>query len=215
MKKRSSYLVAFLLIVLALPYAILHFWASTIGVDWQTGLAISSIRNAFNNGYYQKLFTYSITIEYTAAFFTFFIHYWAVWYKKRIRFTNSSQSSAKNKSLSVKFQVEETIRIARTLLPIVVVKCFLQTSSTILSYVANQIWISPPTDVQMIIYELVNLNHLQPLTTSLLMVYGSGQFGRVFGCCKKPLTHLIWLMIRKPTSKDLKTCLKNPEVSSL
>uniref|UniRef100_A0A915EQB0 Gustatory receptor n=1 Tax=Ditylenchus dipsaci TaxID=166011 RepID=A0A915EQB0_9BILA len=160
--ERSSrpQIVAFFLIFLNLPYAILHFWFSSIGMDFnQTGLALSTVRNAQNNQYYQKMLVFSLSVEYTAILFFLFIYSWSLCYRKKIRCCSSQ--SPKYQSLD--------------LFPIVVVKCFLQTSSVLAHYAANQLWTNPTADVQMIIYELVNLNHFQSLLVALLMVYGSGQ----------------------------------------
>uniref|UniRef100_A0A915E610 Uncharacterized protein n=1 Tax=Ditylenchus dipsaci TaxID=166011 RepID=A0A915E610_9BILA len=136
---------------------------------------------------------FGVSMEIIAVMFFLFLHNWSLWNRKRIRgfkFYQSRQNIStvsKNYPLFVKFQIEKTVQMTSLFLPIVLVKCFMQLLSNASAFTANTIGPNNTPDVQMIIYELVNVSYLQSFTTSILLLVGSGQLRRAFGCSAKKL----------------------------
>ncbi|KAI1696799.1 hypothetical protein Ddc_20134 [Ditylenchus destructor] len=98
------------------------------GVKWNERLAVPSLINSKNAVNSQVLTAYILAIEFVGAFFFLFIHYWSLWYRKRIRGFKSVEHRSiaapipLDQPLSVKFQIEETIQITSLFLPLVLVR---------------------------------------------------------------------------------------------
>uniref|UniRef100_A0A915CZD7 Uncharacterized protein n=1 Tax=Ditylenchus dipsaci TaxID=166011 RepID=A0A915CZD7_9BILA len=165
-------LVAFLLTFLALFFCIVFVLLYLPGIDWSHGLPVSTVRNANNAANFQIMLYFFIIMEFLGVFFFFFIHNWEM--------TDIPCIS----SVSVKFQVEETIQITKLFLPLVTTKCLLLFFSVFAMIFINKMWPNTTVDEQMIIYESINIQYVQPLPTAFWLLYGSGQLKKFF-CLKK------------------------------
>ncbi|KAI1698276.1 serpentine type 7TM GPCR receptor class ab chemoreceptor domain-containing protein [Ditylenchus destructor] len=156
------------------------------GVDWDRQIAITTARNSKNGASYQIMLIYLQAVEFSGDFFFLFIRYWSLWYRTRIRgFTSIAHRSMVasircTQTLSVKFQIEETIQVTTLFLPIVLLKCFLIMLSIFLASAFNTIWPNPATDTQMVLYEIASMSYFSPLCIGLLLAYSTNQFKRIF-----------------------------------
>uniref|UniRef100_A0A915E8L8 Uncharacterized protein n=1 Tax=Ditylenchus dipsaci TaxID=166011 RepID=A0A915E8L8_9BILA len=141
------------------------FYFVSQGVEWSSGLALSTLRNSRNEAAHTDINYFNILMEFSGVFFFVSIHYCSLWFQKRLRglaINGQTLVIFNNHALSVKFQIEETLRMTRLFLPIVVLKCTLQILSSVASVITYKTLIAPNADTQMIVYELVNIAHIQP-----------------------------------------------------
>ncbi|KAI1700342.1 serpentine type 7TM GPCR receptor class ab chemoreceptor domain-containing protein [Ditylenchus destructor] len=144
-KSSKPVTVAVILMLITLLLSILFSLLYMQGVEWNEGMVTTSVRNATNAASYQIMLVYYLIVELSSVFLFVFIHYWSLSYRKRIRgFKSMSQRLgtthiAKYKSLSVKFQIEETLRMTHIFLPIVVVKLVTNVFTNISSMVINAV----------------------------------------------------------------------------
>ncbi|KAI1700348.1 serpentine type 7TM GPCR receptor class ab chemoreceptor domain-containing protein [Ditylenchus destructor] len=160
------------------------------GVDWDEKLAVTTIRNSNNTANFQIMLIYMFALECVGVLFFSFLNFWSRSYRERIRGTKIAGTNCNllfiktNPSLSVKFQIEETIEMVRLFLPVVSVNCALNILTYLAALISNEIWPihSIPTDLQMVLYELDFISRLSPFFTSLLLARGIGQLRRLL-CC--------------------------------
>ncbi|KAI1700350.1 serpentine type 7TM GPCR receptor class ab chemoreceptor domain-containing protein [Ditylenchus destructor] len=195
-KSSKPVLVAVFLVITTAIFSVIFtvFYAS--GVDWNERIAVTTIRNQTNGAFYQIVLTYVEATEILGVLFFLFIHYWSLWYRKRVRgFKSIAQRSdadtiPRNETLSVKFQIEETLAITCLFLPVVLIKLAMGIFTFVSASIANAIWPNPPANIQMIIYQLVNVGAVSPLPMALLLAHGTGQLSRLFCCRAKTSTRI-------------------------
>ncbi|KAI1697751.1 serpentine type 7TM GPCR receptor class ab chemoreceptor domain-containing protein [Ditylenchus destructor] len=198
-------LVAAGLAAITLVFSVVTTFLYLPGVEWSEGLVMTSVLNEKNAGTYQATLYYLSTIEVLALFFFVVLHHWSLWYRKRIRgFKSLKQRIHPShiqtiQPLSVKFQIEETIRTTSLFLPIVLVKCSCSALSYAAALVSSSIWPTLPIDNQMIIFEVVYINDTLPFFTVLLLMYGIGQ---MFCCSKKHQTCEITILHSSQKQED-------------
>ncbi|KAI1730282.1 serpentine type 7TM GPCR receptor class ab chemoreceptor domain-containing protein [Ditylenchus destructor] len=184
---QKPHLVATFLVFMTTAFSVGFYYLYTSSVDWSRGLAITTVRSA-DNGYILQIVTiYQTTSEMLGALFFLFIRLWSLRFRKRIR--NFALDKKKNVSslpanfaLTVKYQIEETLRMTGVFLPIVVSQCLLRVLQTTSSTIVNMKWPSPGVIIQMIILESYTVLVIQPLITGLLLMRGSHQLD--FFCSK-------------------------------
>ncbi|KAI1697488.1 serpentine type 7TM GPCR receptor class ab chemoreceptor domain-containing protein [Ditylenchus destructor] len=207
-------LVAAGVVAITLVFSIIATILYLPGIEWSEGLVMTSALNAQNAVTYQATLYYLSMIELLALLWFLILHHWSLWYRKRIRGFKSLKQRTQPahiqtiQPLSVKFQIEETIRTTSLFLPIVLVKC----SSSALSYAAaiisSSIWPKLPIDSQMITVEVVYINDLLPLFIVILLIYGMGQLRQIFCCSKEHQTSEITILHSNQNQEDYFTRLK-------
>ncbi|KAI1731419.1 serpentine type 7TM GPCR receptor class ab chemoreceptor domain-containing protein [Ditylenchus destructor] len=173
-------LVVIFLAALTLAFSVTFFLLLSPGVEWSKSVAVATIRNSNNTRNYQIMIVFVTVTELIGMFAFLFIHFWCLQRRKSIRSFVSTQT------LSVKFQIEETLNLTNLILPVVLVKGGMQLYSNLAAYLATMLWTNPPIDTQMIIFEVVAVVTIQSFTTSLLLLHGTGQLKRFFCCDSVP-----------------------------
>ncbi|KAI1701070.1 serpentine type 7TM GPCR receptor class ab chemoreceptor domain-containing protein [Ditylenchus destructor] len=149
--------------------------------DWNEGMASTTARNKMNADKYQLILYFLFVMQMLGGFCFLFIHNWSLWYRKRIRgFKTLKQrkqptSIQSSQPLSVKFQIEETIRMTTLFLPVILLTCLFSIYSFTTSSISNAIWPKPSIDFQMITFELTHLSHMLPFFIVLLLAHGVGK----------------------------------------
>uniref|UniRef100_A0A915EH70 Uncharacterized protein n=1 Tax=Ditylenchus dipsaci TaxID=166011 RepID=A0A915EH70_9BILA len=175
--------IALTLTIMAILFSVVFVLVYSPGIEWSKGLAISTVRNANNADYFQMTICFLMAMECIGLFFFLFIHNWSLWYRRKFRGFHQTKSSVLsfNCLLSIKFQIEETLKMTKLFLPLVIVKCFMMLFSILSQIFVYQVWPKGfSVGIQMIIYEGVNMQYLQSLPTAFFLIYGSGQLRRFF-----------------------------------
>ncbi|KAI1697852.1 serpentine type 7TM GPCR receptor class ab chemoreceptor domain-containing protein [Ditylenchus destructor] len=186
----KPWLVAAVLVAITLLFSVITTLLYLPGVEWSEGLVTTTAQNSKNAGSYRATLCYLFSIEMLALVCFLALHNWCLWYRKRIRgFKTLKQRNQpihiqSSQSLSVKFQIEETIRTTSLFLPIVLVKCTCSALSDAAALVSSSIWPTLSIGNQMIMFEAVYINGTLPFFIVLLLIYGMGQMRQMF-CCSK------------------------------
>ncbi|KAI1695493.1 serpentine type 7TM GPCR receptor class ab chemoreceptor domain-containing protein [Ditylenchus destructor] len=191
-------LVAVILLSTTTLFSVILVLLCIPGVDWDERLAVTTIRSTSNTATFQIMLFYMLVTQCLGVIFFLFLHFWSQCYRKRIRGAKLSRNRcnmlfiATDQSLSVKFQIEETIEMTRLFLPVVSVHCALSILNYGTALIVNMIWPihSIPIDRQMILYELAYLSRLSPFFTSLLLARGTGQLEKMFCCSNEQKTNV-------------------------
>ncbi|KAI1731418.1 serpentine type 7TM GPCR receptor class ab chemoreceptor domain-containing protein [Ditylenchus destructor] len=173
-------LVGTLLIIVTVAFSVVFFLLLIPGVEWTKGVAVGTIRNANNTQNYQIMIVFVTISELSGMFAFLFIHHWCLRRRKNVRKFGSIMT------LSSKFQIEETLNLTTLILPMVLVKGGMQVYSSFAQMVSYLIMENPRIDTQMIVFELISVTTIQSLTTSLILLYGTGQLKRFFCCAPIP-----------------------------
>ncbi|KAI1697856.1 serpentine type 7TM GPCR receptor class ab chemoreceptor domain-containing protein [Ditylenchus destructor] len=161
-------------------------------IDWNEGMAETTAKNKMNADKYQLLQYFLLAMQMLGGFCFIFIHNWCLWYRKRIRgFKTLKQRNQpihiqSSQSLSVKFQIEETIRMTSLFLPVILLACLFSIFSFVAASISTAIWPKPSIDFQMITFELIHISHTLPFFIVLLLAHGVGKL-RKFGCLRQHL----------------------------
>ncbi|KAI1698277.1 serpentine type 7TM GPCR receptor class ab chemoreceptor domain-containing protein [Ditylenchus destructor] len=186
-------LVSVFLLGITIVSSIVFVLLYSAGVSWSEPTAVTTVRNSKNGITYQLMLIYLQAIQLLGFCFFLFIRYWCLWYRKRLRSVKLKQnySIAAQQSLSIKFQIGETIQMTNLFLPIVLQRCGFYLAGTLMTSISNAIWPHSSADTQMIIYELCALSGLAPIATCLLLAYGTGELKRLFCCSAQNKTTVI------------------------
>ncbi|KAI1718110.1 hypothetical protein DdX_06524 [Ditylenchus destructor] len=170
----------YLLVSKTVAFSVVFFLLLIPGVEWTKAVAVGTIRNANNTQNYQIMIVFVIISELSGMFACLFIHYWCLACRKNVRKFGSAMT------LSAKFQIEETLNLTTLILPVVLVKGGMQVYGSLAQMVSYMIMENPRIDTQMIVFELAAVSTIQALTTSLILLYGTGQLKRFFCCAPIP-----------------------------
>ncbi|KAI1701069.1 serpentine type 7TM GPCR receptor class ab chemoreceptor domain-containing protein [Ditylenchus destructor] len=201
-------LVAAVLVAITLVFSIITTLLYLPGVEWSEGLVMTTAWNSKNDGSYLATIYYLFTIEMLALFCFLVLHHWSLWYRKRIRGFKSLKQRTQPihiqtiQPLSVKFQIEETIRTTSLFLPIVLVKCSCSALSYAAALFSSSIWPSLSIACQMITFEVVYINGTLPFFVVLLLIYGMGQMRQMFCCSNKHQTSEITILHSSQSQND-------------
>uniref|UniRef100_A0A915E5A8 Uncharacterized protein n=1 Tax=Ditylenchus dipsaci TaxID=166011 RepID=A0A915E5A8_9BILA len=114
------------------------FYLRNANGDFLNGVNSSLIVINEKNGFsFQIRLVFSFFTELLGVIFFLSIHLWCLQFEKKIR---------AHLTLTVKFQVEETLKLTALFLPIVITKCSMQILSSTFAYFANKLW---PNQLQM------------------------------------------------------------------
>ncbi|KAI1697487.1 serpentine type 7TM GPCR receptor class ab chemoreceptor domain-containing protein [Ditylenchus destructor] len=201
-------LVAVVLLTITAIFSVVTVILYIPGVNFDEGLAVTTARNSKNGFNYQLMICYLLALELLAACCFLFLHNWSLWYRKRIRgFHSLKQRKEMNpihtdQSLSVKFQIEETIKMTSLFLPIVLVKCSFSIFSYVAASIANMIWTNPSSDFQMITFEATYISTIMPLFVVILVTRGIGQIRQIFCCHNEHRTEEVTILSHTQTQDD-------------
>uniref|UniRef100_A0A915E5B8 Gustatory receptor n=1 Tax=Ditylenchus dipsaci TaxID=166011 RepID=A0A915E5B8_9BILA len=175
-------LISIILTFLTILFSIIIVLITLPGMDWSRGLAVGTFRNDKNKHNY-KIFLFVIMItDILGVIFFLFIHNWSLSFRKKIRgFKLHTPFFAAQRSLSVKFQLEETLQMTSLFLPIVISKCIVQVYSEIALVAIGQLWLNPTVEIQMILYEMANLIFLVPFL-SIIFIYNGTERSKISIC---------------------------------
>ncbi|KAI1700347.1 serpentine type 7TM GPCR receptor class ab chemoreceptor domain-containing protein [Ditylenchus destructor] len=215
-------LVAVILLSTTTLFSVILVLLCIPGVDWDDRLAVTTIRSTSNISTFQIMLFYMLVTQCFGVIFFLFLHFWSHCYRKRIRGPKLSRNRcnmlfiATNQSLSVKFQIEETMEMTRLFLPVVSVHCALSILNYGTALIVNMIWPihSIPIDRQMILYELAYLSRLSPFFTSLLLARGTGQLEKMFCCSNEQKTSVTTIVNSNKDQDDYFNRLKQMFESS-
>ncbi|KAI1700345.1 serpentine type 7TM GPCR receptor class ab chemoreceptor domain-containing protein [Ditylenchus destructor] len=192
-KSSKPVCVAVLLMTMTVIFTVTFSVLYMPGVEWDDGTVITSLRNAKNAGNYQISLIYMMIVELSSVFLFVFIHFWCLSYRKRIRgFKFVSERSdvariAKYKSLSVKFQTEETLRMTKVFLPVVVVKFSINVFNNFTATVSNLVWRPSTIDMQMVMFEALTITTCQPFFLAIVFAYYTGRISSVCGLFRRKI----------------------------
>ncbi|KAI1695494.1 serpentine type 7TM GPCR receptor class ab chemoreceptor domain-containing protein [Ditylenchus destructor] len=192
-KSSKPLCVAVLLLTMTVIFTVTFSVLYMPGVEWDDGTVITSLRNAKNAGNYQISLIYMMIVELSSVFLFVFIHYWCLSYRKRIRgfkFVSGRSDVARIamcRSLSVKFQIEETLRMTKVFLPVVVVKCSINVFNNFTATVSNLIWRPSTIDTQMVMSEALSFVMWQPLLLAIVFAYYTGRISSECGLFRRKI----------------------------